>query len=86
MIFTLGQLITRTQNAQCIATDNSERNAKACKSLSERLTGADRTAVLDAIKALNTAATNGKPEEAAAAMRNNGEGLDILELVQLPAA
>ena len=69
--------------AQCTATDKSDASVKSCKCVSEKLTGADRSAALDAMKAMNTALASGKPEDAAEATQKNAKGLEILMTAQM---
>ena len=68
--------------ALCTATDKSEPTVKSCKCASGKLAGADRTAAMDAMKAMNTALTSGKPEDAANATSKNAKGLEIMMTAQ----
>ncbi|WP_372395638.1 hypothetical protein ABMY26_10490 [Azospirillum sp. HJ39] len=68
--------------ALCTAADKSEPTVKSCKCASDKLAGADRTAAIDAMKAVNTAMAAGKAEEAAAATQKHGKGLEIMMTAQ----
>ena len=68
--------------ALCTATDKSEPTVKSCKCASGKLTGADRTAAIEAMKAVNAAMAAGKAEEAAAATQKHGKGIEIMMTAQ----
>lgn len=69
--------------AQCTIADKSEQNVKSCKCASAKLTGADRTAALEAMKAVNGAILAGKTAEASAATEKHAKGLEILMTAQM---
>lgn len=68
--------------ALCTATDKSEPTVKSCQCASTKLTGADRTAAIEAMKAVNGAMAAGKAEEAAAATQKHAKGIEILMTAQ----
>ena len=68
--------------ALCTGVDKSAETAKSCKCASGKLTGADRTTVLEAMKAMNAAMTGGKPEDAATATSKHAKGVEILMTAQ----
>jgi len=68
--------------ALCTATDKSEPTVASCKCASGKVTGADRTAAIEAMKAMNTAMASGKAEEAAAATQKHGKGIEIVMTAQ----
>ncbi|PWC35896.1 hypothetical protein [Azospirillum sp. TSO35-2] len=68
--------------ALCTGVDKSAETAKSCKCASEKITGADRVTVLDAMKALNAAMASGKAEDAAAATSKHAKGAELLMTAQ----
>lgn len=58
------------------------QNVKACKCAAGKLTGADRSAALEAAKAMKAAMVSGKPEEANAVTTKHAKGLEILRTAQ----
>jgi hypothetical protein len=68
--------------ALCTATDKSEPTVASCKCASGKVTGADRSAAIEAMKAMNTAMASGKAEEAAAATQKHGKGIEIVMTAQ----
>lgn len=68
--------------ALCTAADKSAPTVKSCQCASTKLTGADRTAAMEAMKAVNGAMAAGKAEEAAAATQKHAKGIEILMTAQ----
>jgi cytochrome c-type biogenesis protein CcmH/NrfF len=68
--------------AQCTAQDKSPESVKSCKCASDKLTGGDRAAALEAMKAVNTALASGKAEDAAVATQKNAKGIEIIMTAQ----
>lgn len=68
--------------ALCTAQDKSADSVKSCKCASGKLTGADRAAAMEAMKAVNTALASGKAEDAAAATQKNAKGVEIMMTAQ----
>lgn len=68
--------------ALCVGPIQTPETVKACKCASGKLTGADRTAAMEAAKAMNAAMASGKPEDAAAATGKHAKGLEIMMTVQ----
>lgn len=68
--------------ALCAGSDKTPEVAKSCKCASDKVTGADRATVLDAMKAVNAAMASGKAEDAAAATSKHGKGVEILMTAQ----
>ena len=68
--------------ALCTAADKSEPTVASCKCASGKLSGADRTAAMEAMKAVNTAMAAGKVEEAANATAHHGKGIEIMMTAQ----
>jgi len=68
--------------ALCTGVDKSPETAKSCKCASGKITGADRTAALEAMKAVNAAMASGKAEDAAAATSKHAKGVEIVMTAQ----
>ncbi|WP_448190436.1 hypothetical protein [Azospirillum sp. sgz301742] len=68
--------------ALCVGSVSTPETVKSCKCASGKLTGADRTAAMEAMKAVNAAMTSGKAEEAAAATSKHAKGVEIMMTAQ----
>lgn len=66
----------------CVTGDKSPDAAKLCKCASDKLTGADRKAAMEAMKAVNAAMAAGKVEEAAEATMKHAKGVEIMMTAQ----
>jgi hypothetical protein len=68
--------------ALCINGQNVPEIAKSCKCASDKVTGADRTTAIEAMKALNAAIASGKAEDAANATMKHAKGAEIIMTAQ----
>ena len=68
--------------ALCVGPIQTPETVKSCKCASGKVTGADRTAAMEAMKAMNAAMTSGKPEDAAAATGTHAKGVEIMMTAQ----
>lgn len=64
--------------ALCQGAAQTPQAAKSCTCVAGKLAGADRTAAMEAIKAMKAAMTSGKPEDATAASSKNAKGIEAL--------
>ncbi|WP_448191736.1 hypothetical protein [Azospirillum sp. sgz301742] len=63
-------------------TAQSPQNAKICKCAAGKLTGADRTAAMEAVKAMKAAMASGKPEEAVMVNSQHAKGVELMMTAQ----